>query len=198
MWPDQRRRGQTRGGVAGPEGAWPSLGGGAGAKKIGRRCSHAEGFAVGSDACVSPHHGDALAGHPGLWREGRALLVGRSVSERSAVTAAPPGPLDRYTGLHLEIRVCFYEPWGLRTSFSLLWPLDSVFPAMPRRLWNSGRVHGSGWGRLLSSGRHTPCPLPAHFSLCTEGGGEGWSLSWSHCPALLASDGQVPQLLSVV
>lgn len=39
--------------------------------------------------------------------------MGRSASERSAVTVAPPGPLDRYTGLHLEIRVCFYEPWRL-------------------------------------------------------------------------------------
>ena len=82
---------------------------------------------------MSTHYGDALAGHSGLWREGRPLLMGRPASESSAVAAAHPDHPDRYTGLRLEIRVCFYEPWRLRSSFSFLWPHDSVFPCYAQK-----------------------------------------------------------------
>ena len=33
----------------------------------------------------------------------------------------------------MEIRVCFYEPWRLRSSFSFLWPHDSVFPCYAQK-----------------------------------------------------------------
>lgn len=146
------------------------------------------------DARGSSHHGGALAGHPGLWREGRVLLMGRSASERSAVTAAPPGLIIRK--LHqasLGDEGLFSRTLVVTKLFLFSLASPFCFPLLcPEGSGIATGARGSGWGRL-----HTPCPLPAHFSLRTEGGGEGGSLSRPHCPARLDSDGQVPQLLLV-
>ena len=108
--PGEGRRGQIRGGEAA-------------AKETGRRCFHLEGFAVGSGCRRARAARRRARGAPWLVAGGGgALLMGRS-----------PGPSGRYTRLRLEIRGCLHEPWWLRSSFSFLWPQDSIFPCCAQK-----------------------------------------------------------------
>ena len=110
----------------------------------------------------------------------------------------PTAPPDRYTPLDpVGDGVRFYEPWWPRRSFLFSSFTILFFPLLCPEV--SGVVAVCVALRWAASPpAHEPPPLPADFSVWTEGGGEGGPLSPSSCPALFGLHGKAPKLLPEV
>lgn len=166
----------------------------------GRRRCPQKPLQAALGARVSPDHGDVPSRHTGLGREGRALLRGTLGLDRRTVcscSATRPILTGTHPWIRLETRVRFYEPWWPRSSFLFPSFIILLFPLFCPEVSGVAAVRAALWWAASPPARE-PRPLPARFSVWTEGGGEGGPLSPSSCPAPFGLHGKAPKPLPEV